>query len=257
VWYGSPASSHALIVDGLWVDPHAGNRAAIGAAVLQAGHDGLRAAGARDLPEYHLFLSPGWRNDPAVCHEVEWRRAAAQSTGLTDNLERLRYQWTADAGLLPSSSRLVFSTEPDDNVFLHVFERVATETLDHGTRESIGRLGLHGHAREMRDIIRSMRGERAWWRMARTPEGELAGFTIPSANEDWPVIGYIGVVPEMRGRGYAVDLLIEATRILAETGAQRVRSDTDMTNVPMAKTFERAGYRNFKVRLVMTPPSRT
>jgi RimJ/RimL family protein N-acetyltransferase len=252
VWYGSLANSHPLIIDCLWVASHVANRAALGAAVLQAGHDAFHAAGATDLPEYHLFLTPQWRNDSAASNEVEWRRTAARSTGLSHDLERLRYEWTADAGLRPSPARLTFSSEPDDNVFLQLFERVAMETLDHGTRESVARLGLEGHARETLDVHRGMKGERSWWRVARTHTGDLVGFTIPTANEDWPVIGYIAVVPELRGRGYAVDLVIEATRILAEHGAERIRSDTDTTNVPMAKTFERANYRNFSVRLVMS-----
>jgi len=66
------------------------------------------------------------------------------------------------------------------------------------------------------------------------------------------VNGYLGVVPEMRGHGYAADLLAEATRILAADGAQLVRADTDLANVPMARTFERARYRNFGVRLVLS-----
>ncbi|RPI52033.1 MAG: GNAT family N-acetyltransferase, partial [Acidobacteria bacterium] len=99
---------------------------------------------------------------------------------------------------------------------------------------------------------RGMRGDRAWWRTAHTSDGALVGFTIPSANEDFPVIGYLGVVPEMRGHGYAVDLLAEATRILAANGADCIRADTDALNLPMAATFERAHYRNFGVRLVMS-----
>jgi len=41
----------------------------------------------------------------------------------------------------------------------------------------------------------------------------------------------------------------------AVDGTQRTierRADTDLTNVPMARTFERAGYRNFGVRLVLS-----
>jgi RimJ/RimL family protein N-acetyltransferase len=251
VWYGSPGRGHSLMLDCFWVDSGGADRAALSAAVLQAAHEAFEAAGHRDLPVYHLFLKPEWRSDPVVRHEVEWRQAAARSTGLSHHLERLRYEWTSDAALLPSPARLIFSNEPDD-VFLNLFERVATATLDYGTRESVARLGLEGHARETLDCHRSMRGERAWWRIARTDSGEIAGFTIPSANEDWPVIGYLGVVPEMRGRGYAVDLLVEATHILAANGAERIRADTDTPNLPMAKSFERAGYRHFSVRLVMS-----
>jgi RimJ/RimL family protein N-acetyltransferase len=86
--------------------------------------------------------------------------------------------------------------------------------------------------------------------MAYTPDGHVAGFTIPSANEDFPVIGYLGVVPEMRGHGYGHDLLAEATRIHQQEGARIIRADTDVTNAPMAAAFERTRYRNFAVRLI-------
>jgi RimJ/RimL family protein N-acetyltransferase len=70
------------------------------------------------------------------------------------------------------------------------------------------------------------------------------------------VVGYLGVVPEHRGHGYADDILAEITRILAdEAGAEVIRADTDLANAPMAASFERAGYRNFSRRLVFSAPS--
>ena len=252
VWYGSHPSDHNLILDCLWVAPEIGDRAALAGAMLQSGHAAFRTIAPQGLPEYHLFLKSTWRDDPITIGELEWRRTAARSVGLTNELERLRYEWTPDAGVEPRSERLLFSPEPDDDAFLEFFRRVALGSLDWGTRDEIARLGLDGHARETLACYRSMRGSREWWRMAHTPDGELVGFTIPSANEDFPVIGYLGVVPEMRGRGYGRDLLIEATRILAANGAERIRADTDVTNVPMAAAFERARYRNFSVRLTFS-----
>ena len=206
------------------------------------------------MPEYHLFLKPGWHGDSAVSAEVEWRRAAARSAGLTDEVERLRYEWTPDAGIEQSSARLLFSPELDDNVFLDAFRRVAVGSLDQDTRRGITRLGLDGQARETLACYRRMPGSRDWWRIAYTSDGNLVGFTIASANEDHPVIGYIGVVPELRGHGYAGDLLAEATRILAAHVAKRIRADTGTANLPMVATFERARYRRFGVRLVFSTP---
>jgi len=40
----------------------------------------------------------------------------------------------------------------------------------------------------------------------------------------------------------------------AELGAEHIRADTDFGNVPMAKSFERMGYRNFAVRRVLSFP---
>jgi RimJ/RimL family protein N-acetyltransferase len=164
--------------------------------------------------------------------------------------ERLRYEWTPEAGVEPPTGRLVFSAESSDDVFLDAFRRVAVGSLDSDTREGVARLGVDGQARETLQTHRSMRGRREWWRMAYTPDGHVAGFTIPSANEDFPVIGYLGVVPEMRGHGYGHDLLAEATRIHQQEGARIIRADTDVTNAPMAAAFERTRYRNFSVRLI-------
>ncbi len=100
-----------------------------------------------------------------------------------------------------------------------------------------------------------MPGDRDWWRLAYDGDGELVGFEIPSANAGGPVVGYLGVVPEHRGRGLINDLLAETTHQLAETGAEDIRADTDFGNVPMAKSFERQGYRVFAVRRVLAFPA--
>lgn len=254
LWWSFRDSEHPLGLDCVYVADTVGDRVALGTALLQAGHAAFRSSGNRDLPELHIFLKAGWRGDPAVRAEVEWRRTVAQSAGLTEETERLRYEWTPDAGLKQSSGRLLFSREPDDNIFLDAFRRVAVGSLDQETRRGMTTLGFEPHARAMLARLRSMPGDRDWWRLARLADGTLAGFIIPSANEDNPVIAYLGVFPELRGHGYAVDLLAEASRILAAHGAERIRADTDTTNLPMAAAFERAGYRGFGVRLVFSTP---
>jgi ribosomal protein S18 acetylase RimI-like enzyme len=251
VWYGRPADHHPLVLDCLYVDAHRDDRVLMGAAMVRAAQ--AAQSGAR-FSEYQLLLKPGWQRDAAACAEIEWRRAATHSAGLTDELERLRYEWTRDSGLQQSRKRLLFSPEPEDNVFLDAFQRVAVGSLDRETRDGVAKLGVEGQARETLSCYRGMRGDRDWWRMAYTADGNLVGFTIPSANEDGHVIGYLGVVPELRGRGYGGDLLVEATRILMAAGAERVRADTDTTNPPMAGTFERSRYRCFGTRLIFSAP---
>jgi len=51
-----------------------------------------------------------------------------------------------------------------------------------------------------------------------------------------------------RGIGAAI------AKLLAAQGAQRIRADTDLANRPMAAAFERAGYRNVAVRMVLSAP---
>jgi RimJ/RimL family protein N-acetyltransferase len=75
---------------------------------------------------------------------------------------------------------------------------------------------------------------------------------MPSRNYDAWIIGYIGVVPEQRGRGYVDDLLAEGTAILAAQGAQVIKADTDTGNGPMAAAFARAGYQVTARRIVLS-----
>ena len=52
---------------------------------------------------------------------------------------------------------------------------------------------------------------------------------------------------------------VEITGVLADadTGADRIRADTDLGNVPMESAFERAGHSRLAVRLVATEPGAT
>jgi RimJ/RimL family protein N-acetyltransferase len=137
-------------------------------------------------------------------------------------------------------------------VFLAAFRRVAEGSLDAATRKGIASTGIDRQARAELEIYRTMPGERAWWRLAYEADGDLAGLAIPSANQDGPVVGYLGVVPESRGRGYVNELLASITRHHTAAGAQRIRADTDCTNLPMAAAFDRAGYVNYGIRLVLS-----
>lgn len=72
---------------------------------------------------------------------------------------------------------------------------------------------------------------------------------IPSATPYSVNVGYLGVVPELRGRGYVDEVLAEITRIHAANGETRVTATTDVGNAPMAAAFRRAGYRNTEIRI--------
>jgi RimJ/RimL family protein N-acetyltransferase len=147
----------------------------------------------------------------------------------------------------------VFRSGRDDE-FLAVFAAVTAGSLDDATRRGIAAHGVEGQARDDLECYLGMPGDRGWWRLAETAAGELIGFVVPSANAGGPVVGYLGVLPAHRGRGFVDDLLAEATRILVGAGATRIVADTDAANAPMAQAFDRAGYRGFAVRLVISPP---
>ncbi|WP_328612776.1 GNAT family N-acetyltransferase [Amycolatopsis sp. NBC_00355] len=192
--------------------------------------------------EYSLTTPPAWQDDPDVAHEVTIRVEAAEKAGYRKLVERYRYCWTPENGLPGKPGRLEFRPEPDDDAILDVFRKVNADSLDAHVRRVVAEQGVEAAAQEDLDIMRWMPAPREWWRLAYTREGDLVGFALPSRNYYDPVIGYIAVVPEQRGHGYAYDLLVEATHDLVAQGADRIVAATDVPNIPMAKAFAKAGY---------------
>ncbi|MFJ3202517.1 dihydrofolate reductase family protein [Streptomyces sp. NPDC086989] len=253
LWWGRATSEHPVALDCLYVDPSVADRAALGARLIRAGLRAFAEQGAAKAPLYNLTLPNGWRDDPATVAAADWRRDAALAAGLTDVVERLRLEWTPEAGLPASSGRLVF-TEGTDEEFLDVFRRIAVGSLDGETRRNLALMGAEATAREEVDFYLDCPGERSWWRIARTPDGRVAGLALPSATPYSRNVGYLGVVPELRGQGYVDDVLAEITRVQVEAGAELITATTDTDNAPMAAAFARAGYRTTQTRLIWSAP---
>jgi RimJ/RimL family protein N-acetyltransferase len=257
IWWGRPHDPAPETLDGLFA--HASltrdERPAVAARLIIAAHGAFAAAGGA-TPDFHLMLPGDWRGRRDIAAALGWRWEAALGAGLTEELERLRFEWTPAAGLPPGSGRLTFRAEPDDEVFAGLFRRVLAGSLDATSTKTAAMVGPQAQARLDVAFYRDkMLGDRAWWRVAETLDGEVAGFGVPSRNADVPVVGYLGVLPEHRGHGYAGDITAEITRVLvAEAGADTVHADTDLANRPMAAAFERAGYRNVARRLVLSAP---
>ncbi|WP_350281051.1 GNAT family N-acetyltransferase [Kribbella sp. HUAS MG21] len=251
IWWGVPGETHPYSIDGLYFAGD-GDPVPVWTELLK--HAVASRPADAEPPEYHFFLDSDWQDKPEVVAALEPRVQAAAAVGMTALTDRLRYEWKPSYGLPERSTRLRF--EPaDDEAFVDVFVRVSQGSLDAATAREVARLGVEGAAREELAMYKSMPGDRDLWRLAYDgSSGELVGFAIPSANASGPVVGYLGVLPEHRGHGLSDDLLAEITHLLAETGAEHIRADTDFGNVPMAKSFERQGYRNFAVRRVLSFP---
>jgi hypothetical protein len=132
-------------------------------------------------PEYQLLLPTRRRgDDPAVADAVAWRSDAAKAVGLTDVVERLRYEWTPTSGVPAPSGRLVFRPASDQE-FLALFRRVAVGSLDVVTQRDLEVMDADSQACADLHFYRSCPGERSWWRLAESADGELVGFAIPSA----------------------------------------------------------------------------
>jgi RimJ/RimL family protein N-acetyltransferase len=249
VWWGFQQAEHPLELDSLDALPDVENPAHVAAELVTAA---LRTwpPGA-DVPTYHLFVPVSWRTEHEVVAAVSWRLEAAGRAGLSDVVERLRFEWKAGHAMPRRSDRLRFVAGEDEE-FVRMFRRVAVGSLDSDTQRRTARLGDQNAAQQILSAYSMMPGGRAGWRLARNSRDELVGFVMPSANDVGPVIAYLGVVPEHRGQGYVDDLLTEATEFLVSEGAARIVADTDAANLPMVAAFERTGYRKFAVRLTAT-----
>ncbi|WP_250009231.1 GNAT family N-acetyltransferase [Actinoplanes sp. M2I2] len=236
VWWGFPDGDKPLALDCLWAAPAVADPVPLWAGLI------------RQVPppvEYHIFTQPSRRDDP----EITTRLAAAAEAGLTTVTERFRYEWTSAQPRPERSARLTFRPGSDED-FADAFEQISVGSLDVATLEGLARVGARAQALEDVEFYKSMPGPRDRWRLAFDSSDALVGCALPSANAGGPVVGYLGVLPSRRGRGYAGDLLAEITWMLAETGATTIRADTDSTNTPMAATFDRLGYRRFALRVV-------
>lgn len=250
LWWGRADSERPLALDCLHVLPEVPDRAALATELLSRGHTEFNAR-----PEYQLILHTSERDaDPAVADAVAWRSDAAKAVGLTDVIERLRFEWTPEAGVPGPSERLVFRPASGEE-FLAVFRRVAVGSLDVATQQDIAATDVDTQAKGDLEFYQSCPGERSWWRLAETTDGELVGFAIPSATPTNRNAGYLGVLPELRGRGYVDDLLGEITRVHAADGAERITATTDVPNTPMAAAFRRANYQVTELRMVFGTPA--
>ncbi|SCZ00112.1 hypothetical protein SAMN02799641_04240 [Rhodococcus erythropolis] len=176
LWWGREDSERPLALDFLHVLADVPDRAALAAELMSRAHTEFHAK-----PEYVLVVpTAGHDADSTVADAVSWRREAAQAAGLTEMIERLRFEWTPAAGVPAPSERLMFRPASDDE-FLAVFQRVAVGSLDVATQRGIAATDIVSQARDDLEFYRSCPGERSWWRLAETMDGTLVGFAIPSA----------------------------------------------------------------------------
>jgi GNAT superfamily N-acetyltransferase len=241
-------------------DPGVGpDRVDLGAGLLRAAYAALvppdytappHPAGGR--PDYHLFLPADWRDQPVARAAATTRIAAAERAGLRLFVQRLNLRWTSADGLPPRSTRLVFTEATDDRVVTDVLARVCTATLDAYAQRDIAEVGRRRAAEQTIEEVAAMPGGRAWWRLAHDQAGALVGIVMPTRNSSTATIGYLGVVPEHRGRHYSDDLVTEALHLFAAAGCTEANDNTDIGNTPMAATFARVGYHVTGHRMILT-----
>ncbi|MGW1772229.1 GNAT family N-acetyltransferase [Streptomyces sp. NPDC002104] len=245
LWWGRADSERPGVLDCLQVREAVADPASVAAGLLAAGHEAFGK-----VPDYNIMLPRDWRTTPDVAAAVAWRQEAAARTGLTREIERLRFEWTPAAGTVEPTGRLVFR-EGTDEEFLDAFVRLSQGSLDVHTQSELRTMDAEELARDDIEFYTDCPGERSWWRLAHLPDGTLAGLAIPSATPYHRNVGYLGVVPEQRGKGLIDEILAEITRFHAGEGADRITATTDTVNTPMAAAFTRAGYEVTENRVIL------
>lgn len=218
----------------------------IGAQLITQSVQAMRASGATDI-EHVLDSPPQW---PQWQHNPDQRHDLLGSLGFAVARETYRFAWPATNAppILPERLRFRSFDEVGEAAFLHAIKRVSAGSLDQRIKEQRATLGAAEEARATFSDLQGLGYEPAWWRLAYTPTGEFVGLVMPATNPGGGTIGYIGVAPEQRGRGYIDDLLATGTTTLCAAGITSIRTDTDVANAPMAHAFRRAGYTQFATR---------
>ncbi|MBW4687963.1 MAG: GNAT family N-acetyltransferase [Komarekiella atlantica HA4396-MV6] len=170
--------------------------------------------------------------------------------GFSLQRETIRFEWKDTQTQVTPSNRLTFRSieEVGEDAFINAIIQVSSQTLDRSILHNQAELGQEQEATERFKLLKALKYQPRWWQLAYTDEQSLIGLILPAENDGGPIIGYIGVVPKHRGKGYVNDLLLQATLTLKSRGATRIRSDTDINNAPMIRAFQSAGYKQFASR---------
>jgi RimJ/RimL family protein N-acetyltransferase len=238
-WWGLPGSGKPVVVTSVSAgDP----TAAVGLLVHVRDRLGVEEARCEVVAPRGLGDNPSAVRSDLV--------AVLGGAGFGLEVSRVRVEWTPSAGIAPVAGRLTMlpARRVGEEALVGLFRAVGEGSLDHGMTAGRARLGEVAEARERLDFVRSFPAEPEWFTVGLTPGGEPVGYVAPGLAGGMPVVAEIGVAAAHRGHGYVNDLLAHATRVLAATGAERIRADTDRANGPMRAAFDRAGYQEFAWR---------
>lgn len=193
-------------------------------------------------------IAPQWQDN----HEK--RKIVLSKLGFQLQRETSRFEWTPEhasplsAPALDAGITYRSLTQVGDAAIVDAIMRGSAFTLDRQIAKEREEHGPIAQARGIYQDLQSMSYDPDWWELAYAPDGQVIGFILPAKSPTFATIGYIGVLPEYRGRGYVDQLLNRGISTLLAAGETVIRADTDLGNHPMAKSFLRAGFHLFAQR---------
>jgi predicted N-acetyltransferase YhbS/RimJ/RimL family protein N-acetyltransferase len=241
---GMEAPFALVLLDVPWEDDYMD----VGRRLLEDVLQEARSLGSGEIE--HVVDAPPMR--PQFQYYPEKREELLKSVGFAFRRETGRFEWRGEESpAVPGRLSFRALEEVGEEAFVEAMMEVSRGTLDREIQAERERLGARGAAREFFEDARRVKHDPSWWKLAYTPGGDLVGLVMPAEPPAFLTIFYVGVVPQMRGRGYVDDLLAAGTRTLLEARSRNERpllADTDVSNAPMATAFERVGWARFAGR---------
>jgi len=153
-------------------------------------------------------------------------------------------------GLAPSAAALPFEIEPlqpeADSRLIHLLERTYVGTLDCPRIDGL---------RKTADVVAGYRSVGEFhpelWQIVRHG-GDDVGCLLVNLHPDvnHAEIVYLGLIPEVRGRGWGLLLTRRAQQLARERHCERVVLAVDAANEPAARLYADAGFSQFDRRAI-------
>ncbi|MBE1485928.1 GNAT family N-acetyltransferase [Plantactinospora soyae] len=243
---GGEVPTDVVLLEAPWADPEpAVGLALLTEAAVVAGRHGATGLG-------HVVDSPA--QAPQFQRDRERRIDLLSRAGFAVARDGRRFRWLAGAELPAPDPRLHFRSlaELGPEPFVDLLAALLADTADARLGADVRRHGVRRAAELLFEESAELDHEPQWWEIGYAADGSPAVVSLPARSPAFPVIGFVGVAPAHRGRGYSRSVVARGTSILVENGATEIRGDCDVQNVAMYKGFQRAGYDNFADRLEFT-----
>ena len=163
--------------------------------------------------------------------------------------------WEPGCPLPPAEGTLRYESAPEPWLRQSI-AAVMANSLDESDQYTVPKIGIDRAVDDVYEVSKQYFEERAgWWRAAIDSQGRRVAFVLTTVFVDpsrWKegkpqgTILYMGVLPEHRGHGYALELIEEATRTCVRADCWRVFCDTGSGNYPIVIAFQKAGYQERK-----------
>jgi GNAT superfamily N-acetyltransferase len=155
------------------------------------------------------------------------------------------YRYRSDGQIVSSvdDCRIVEARIFAQAEIISLIEQTSQSCNDSQTKYFCRSLGSHGDAKLTLETMELASHDPCWWLVALGPGGRQAGLVLPVLNYGKLTIGFIGVVPEFRGRGIASYLLHQLHPIVNRSGYSVFYAEVDKRNKSMQRALAKSGFR--------------